>query len=144
MAFVLRHLIPGSSELRESGADHQHSVAEVTDGTVVRPDHLRDSAHTVMAIKEGVRLSARVLTHGQHLPIDHFFDPWRKIARPRHQRILCRTASDGTEGSRAIKGGAELTFAQDEQSGQVRRHAAERSLPVAWTSKASLPQSPTS
>ncbi len=122
MAFVLvQHLDPKhSSELREILArTTKIPVAEVTDGTVVRPDHIYViPPNTVMAIKGGVlRLSARVLTHGQHLPIDHFL---RSLADDSADRsisvILSGTASDGTEGSRAIKASGGITFAQDEQS----------------------------
>src|SRR4029077_9625099 len=94
-------------------------VVEIVDGTVVRPDHIYViPPDKVMAIKGGVlRLSARVLTHGQHLPIDHFL---RSLAEDSADRaisvILSGTASDGTEGSRAIKASGGITFAQDEQS----------------------------
>jgi two-component system CheB/CheR fusion protein len=122
MAFVLvQHLDPKhSSELREILArTTKIPVVEVTDGAVVRPDHIYViPPNTVMAIKGGVlRLSARVLTHGQHLPIDHFL---RSLAEDSADRsisvILSGTASDGTEGSRAIKASGGITFAQDEQS----------------------------
>ena len=68
MAFVLiQHLDPKhSSELREILArTTKIPVAEVTDGTVVRPDHIYViPPNTVMAIKDGIlRLSARVLSH---------------------------------------------------------------------------------
>src|SRR5258705_1713054 len=76
MAFVLvQHLDPKhSSELREILArTTKIPVSEVTDGTVVRPDHIYViPPNTVMAIKDGsLRLSARVLERGVHLPIDH-------------------------------------------------------------------------
>jgi two-component system, chemotaxis family, CheB/CheR fusion protein len=64
-----------------------------------------------------LRLAARVLTRGQHLPIDHSL---RSVAEARGNRaisaILSGTASDGTEGSRAIKASGGITFAQDEES----------------------------
>jgi CheB methylesterase len=89
----------------------------------VRPDHIYViPPNTVMAIRGGVlRLSARVLTHGQHLPIDHFL---RSLAEDSADRsisvILSGTASDETEGSRAIKASGGITFAQDEQSAKYR------------------------
>jgi two-component system, chemotaxis family, CheB/CheR fusion protein len=122
MAFVLvQHLDPKhSSDLREILArTTKIPVAEVTDGLVVRPDNIYViPPNTVMVIKGGVlRLSARLLTHGQHLPIDHFL---RSLAEDSADRsisvILSGTASDGTEGSRAIKASGGITFAQDEQS----------------------------
>jgi two-component system CheB/CheR fusion protein len=58
-----------------------------------------------------------VLTRGQHLPIDHFL---RSLAEDRGNQaisvVLSGTASDGTEGSRAIKACGGITFAQDEKS----------------------------
>ena len=54
---------------------------------------------------------------GQHMPIDNFF---RSLAEKIGQRaigvVLSGTASDGTEGCRAIKQAGGLTFAQDEES----------------------------
>ena len=122
MAFVLiQHLDPKhSSELREILArTTKIPVAEVTDGTVVRPDHIYViPPNTVMAIKDGIlRLSARVLSRGMHLPIDHFL---RSLAEDSADRAICvilsGTASDGAEGIRAIKASGGITFAQDEQS----------------------------
>jgi len=122
MAFVLvQHLDPKhSSELREILArTTKIPVAEVTDGTVVKSDCIYViPPNTSMAIREGVlRLAARTLTRGQHLPIDHFL---QSLAEDRGNRaisvILSGTASDGTEGSRAIKSAGGITFAQDEKS----------------------------
>src|SRR5712671_4455744 len=122
MAFVLvQHLDPKhTSELREILArTTKIPVVEVTDGTVVRPDHIYViPPDKVMSIKSGIlRLGARVLTHGQHLPIDHFF---RSLAEDSADRaigvILSGTASDGTEGCQAIKAAGGITFAQDDKS----------------------------
>lgn len=122
MAFVLvQHLDPKhSSDLREILTRMTEiPVAEVSDGTVVRPDHIYvippDKA---MTIKGGVlRLGARVQTRGQHLPIDHFLQSLAEhSADLAISVILSGTASDGTEGSRAIKAAGGITFAQDEKS----------------------------
>jgi len=122
MAFVLvQHLDPKhSSELKEIlGRTTEIPVAEVRDGTVVRPDHIYViPPDTVMSIKGGIlRLGARVLMRGQHLPIDHFL---RSLAEDSADRaisvILSGTASDGTEGSRVVKAAGGITFAQDEKS----------------------------
>jgi len=122
MAFVLiQHLDPKhGSELREILArTTKIPVEEVTDGALVQPDHVYViPPNTTMALKDGVlRLAARVLTHGRHMPIDHFL---RSLADARGNRaisvILSGTASDGTEGSRAIKAAGGITFAQDEES----------------------------
>src|SRR5205085_11095047 len=64
-----------------------------------------------------LKLAARVLTRGQHMPIDHFL---RSLAEAGGNRaigvILSGTASDGTEGCRAIKAAGGITFAQDQDS----------------------------
>jgi len=122
MAFVLvQHLDPKhSSELREIlSRATAIPVAEITDGVAVRPDHIYViPPNTNMTIKDGtLRLSARVLTRGQHLPIDHFLCSLAEDCGSRAiSVILSGTASDGTEGSRAIKAAGGITFAQDERS----------------------------
>ncbi|HYA22746.1 MAG TPA: chemotaxis protein CheB, partial [Terriglobales bacterium] len=122
MAFVLvQHLDPKhSSELREILArTTKIPVTEVTDGTAVKPDHVYViPPDSTMTIKDGVlRLAARTLTRGQHLPIDQFLS---SLAEDRGNRaigvILSGTASDGTEGARAVKAAGGITFAQDEKS----------------------------
>ncbi len=122
MAFVLvQHLDPShSSDLREILARiTKIPVQQVTDGVAVQPDQIYViPPNTSMAMKNGVlRLAARVLTRGQHMPIDHFL---RSLAEDRGNRaisvILSGTASDGTEGTRAIKAAGGITFAQDEKS----------------------------
>jgi two-component system CheB/CheR fusion protein len=122
MAFVLvQHLDPKhESALPEILArTTKLIVKEVTDGTIVQPDHVYViPANTSMVIRDGVlQLSARVLVHGQHMPIDNFF---RSLAERVGQRaigiVLSGTASDGTEGCQAIKAAGGMTFAQDEES----------------------------
>jgi two-component system CheB/CheR fusion protein len=122
MAFVLvQHLDPKhSSELREILARKTSlPVVNVTDGVVVRPDHIFViPPNKDMAIRKStLRLSERVLTRGLHLPIDHFL---RSLAEDRGSLaisvILSGTASDGTEGSRAVKAAGGITFAQDDRS----------------------------
>jgi two-component system, chemotaxis family, CheB/CheR fusion protein len=122
MAYVLvTHLDPKhSSHLREIlSRTTKIVVQEVSDGVRVLPDHVYViPPNTNMAIRNGVlRLAVRSLTGGQHLPIDHFL---RSLAEDRGSRaisvILSGTASDGTEGSRAVKAAGGVTFAQDEKS----------------------------
>jgi two-component system, chemotaxis family, CheB/CheR fusion protein len=122
MAFVLvQHLDPKhTSGLREILArTTKIPVVEVSDGTVVKPDYIYViPPNTSMTIKAGaLRLSPRVLSRGQHLPIDHFL---RSLANDRGNQaisvVLSGTASDGTEGSHAIKACGGITFAQDEKS----------------------------
>lgn len=122
MAFVLvQHLDPKhASELREILArTTKIPVQEVKDGMRVEPDHVYViPPNTSMVLTDGVlRLAARVLTRGQHLPIDHFL---RSLAETDGDRAICvilsGTASDGTEGCRAVKTAGGITFAQDEDS----------------------------
>jgi two-component system CheB/CheR fusion protein len=122
MAFVLvQHLDPKhASGLREILArTTKLPVTEVAQGAPVQPDHVYViPANTNLSIKSGaLQLSDRVLVHGQHMPIDDFF---RSLAAEVGQRaigvVLSGTASDGTEGCRAIKAAGGLTFAQEESS----------------------------
>lgn len=78
MAVVLvQHLDPshGSSLPEMLARLTKIPVTEVTDGLEVKPDHVYViPANTTMILKDGtLRLSARVVTRGQHLPVDHFF-----------------------------------------------------------------------
>jgi two-component system, chemotaxis family, CheB/CheR fusion protein len=122
MAFVLvQHLDPShSSDLREILArTTKIPVHQVADGVACHPDNIYViPPNTSMVMKNGVLgLAARMLTRGQHMPIDHFL---RSLAEDRGNRaisvILSGTASDGTEGSRAVKAAGGITFAQDEKS----------------------------
>jgi two-component system CheB/CheR fusion protein len=134
MAFVLvQHLDPNhASGLPEILARKTKlPVEEVANGTIVQPDRVYViPANTNMLLKDGaLQLGARILVHGQHMPIDNFF---RSLAERVGQRaigvVLSGTASDGTMGCRAIKGAGGITFAQDEESakyGDMPRNAIE-------------------
>jgi two-component system, chemotaxis family, CheB/CheR fusion protein len=122
MAYVLvQHLDPKhSSDLWGILARTTNiPVQEVTDGALVEPDHIYViPPNTSMALEDGhLRLAARVLTRGQHMPIDHFL---QSLAGARGNQaisvILSGTAYDGTEGCRAVKAAGGITFAQDEKS----------------------------
>ncbi|PYV86184.1 MAG: ATPase, partial [Acidobacteria bacterium] len=122
MAFVLvQHLDPTHiSVLREIlSRTTRIPVEEVTDGVIVEPNRIYViSPNTSMAIEGQVlRLAARSLVRGQHMPIDSFF---QSLANDRGDRaigvILSGTASDGTEGCMAIKAAGGITFAQDQES----------------------------
>jgi two-component system, chemotaxis family, CheB/CheR fusion protein len=119
MAFVLvQHLDPkhGSALQEILARTTKIPVTEVTQGTVVLPDHAYViPANANLTIRNGtLHLGSRVLTRGQHMPIDNFF---RSLAESVAQQaigvILSGTASDGTEGCRAIKAAGGITFAQD-------------------------------
>ncbi len=122
MAFVLvQHLDPTHGSMLSDILSRTVSipVSQVTDGMRVEKGHVYViPANTDMEIQDGdLRLSARIMTRSQHMPIDHFF---QSLAEERGHRaigiILSGTASDGTEGCRAIKAAGGITFAQDEQS----------------------------
>jgi len=122
MAFVLvQHLDPkhGSALQEILSRTTKIPVTEVSQGVVVEPDHAYViPANTNLTIKNGMlQLGSRVVTHGQHMPINDFF---RSLAESAGQQaigvILSGTASDGTEGCRAIKAAGGITFAQDAES----------------------------
>src|SRR5215472_11717489 len=122
IAFVLvQHLDPthGSALPEILARVTKLPITQVSDGMVVEPGRVYViPANTTMLIHDGaLRLGARVLTHGQHMPIDEFF---RSLADECGNRaigvVLSGTASDGTEGCRAIKAAGGLTFAQEESS----------------------------
>src|SRR6185312_15929361 len=122
MAFVLvQHLDPthGSALPEMLARITKIPVVEVTDGVVVKTDHVYVMPpNTNMILENGtLHLSARIVTRGQHLPVDYFF---HSLARERDNQaigvILSGTASDGTDGCQAIKAAGGITFAQDEVS----------------------------
>jgi len=122
MAFVLvQHLDPThTSVLSEILArSTKIPVVEVTDGMKVTPDRIYviPANASISLHDDELRLGARMLVRGQHLPIDQFFE---SLSDERGNQaigvILSGTASDGTEGCRAIKAGGGITFAQDEES----------------------------
>ena len=94
-------------------------VFEVRDGMRIQPDHVYViPPNSGMAVLQGrLSLVPRTKERGLHLPIDFFF---RSLADEQRNRavgvIMSGTASDGTEGLRAIKAEGGLTFAQDEKS----------------------------
>ncbi|HEY7615638.1 MAG TPA: chemotaxis protein CheB, partial [Terriglobales bacterium] len=122
MAFVLvQHLDPSHGSVLPDilSRTTRIPVLEVKDGTKVEPDHIYViPANTNMVIEGGtLRLGARTLTRGLHMPIDQFF---HSLADERNSQaigvILSGTASDGTEGCNAIKAAGGITFAQSEAS----------------------------
>ena len=122
MAFVLvQHLDPTHTSLLGEVISRatEMPVAEAADGVRVEPDHvyvippnadlgMADGRLTVASGAAGAR---------PHLPIDAFF---RDLARERGPRaigvVLSGTASDGTEGLRAIQAENGVTIAQEPAS----------------------------
>jgi len=122
MAFVfVQHLDPThSSVLTEIIArSTKIPVSEVTDRMKIEPNRIYViPANATMILQGGeLRLSPRLLSRGQHLPIDHFFYSLAdELGNKAIGVILSGTASDGTEGCRAIKAAGGITFAQTEKS----------------------------
>src|ERR1700719_1880453 len=90
MAFVLvQHLDPKhESALQEILArTTKIPLTEITQGMAVQPDHAYViPANTNLTVKNGIlRLESRVLTRGQHMPIDVFF---RSLAESAGQRAI--------------------------------------------------------
>jgi two-component system CheB/CheR fusion protein len=122
MAFVIvQHLDPHhTSHLPEIlTKSTSMPVRNVEDGLSIRPNEVYViPPNTTMVLEDGVlRLVPR--TSGLHLPVDAFF---RSLARVQGGRaigvILSGTASDGSQGVKAIKEECGITFAQDEASAQ--------------------------
>jgi two-component system CheB/CheR fusion protein len=118
MAFVLvQHLDPQHESLLAEllRPATPMPVVTVLDGMQVLPDHVYViPPNSTMVLQDGhLRLGPREA--GLHLPIDIFF---RSLAAVQGGRaigvVLSGTASDGTEGLRAIKAECGVTFAQDE------------------------------
>jgi two-component system CheB/CheR fusion protein len=121
MAFVLiQHLDPAhESTLPEALAETtQMPVSHVVADERPQPNHVYViPPNTNLELRAGTfRLSPR-LAGEPHLPVDAFF---RSLAEERGHHaigvILSGTASDGTEGLRAIKAKAGVSFAQDPNS----------------------------
>jgi two-component system CheB/CheR fusion protein len=94
-------------------------VTEVRQGTRVEPNHVYViRANADLSLADGMlRTSSRKATTGHHLPIDHFF---RTLAEANGHRaigvVLSGTASDGTQGLKAIRAAGGITFAQEPKS----------------------------
>ena len=118
MAFVLiQHLEPQhESELAIilSKATSM-PVVEVSDGTVVEPDHVYViPPNKNMTIRAGrLRLGPRSKVAGAQLPIDDFcITLATEQGNAAFGVVLSGTGSDGTQGLRAIKAAGGVTFAQ--------------------------------
>ena len=119
MAFlVVQHLDPKHESRLTEILSHATSmpVTEVTDRTVVTPNHVYIiPPNSTMFLRDGLlRLEPRKGREVHHVPVDSLF---QSLARVRKSRaigvILSGTASDGVAGMRAIKEEGGITFAQD-------------------------------
>ncbi|HEY5465147.1 MAG TPA: chemotaxis protein CheB [Hanamia sp.] len=126
MAYVLvQHLAPSHQsllpELLQKITDIP--VIQISDDIEVEPNHIYIiPSNKIMKATDGVlKLSPRPAKdqNERNLPIDLFFTSLAEV----HQAhaigvVLSGTASDGTQGLKAIKDHGGLTFAQDEESAQ--------------------------
>ncbi len=92
-------------------------VVEAQDGMHLEADHIYViPPNTDMSVMHNqLQLVQRKGVKGAHMPVDYFL---RSLAEDKGAQaigiILSGTASDGTEGLRAIKGAGGITFAQEE------------------------------
>ena len=119
MAFVLvQHLDPKhESALPEIlGRTTKLPVEEVTDGTVVQPNHVYViPANTSMMIDDGaLQLRARTTVRGQHMPIDNFFFArWQKRSDTGSIFKNRFASSSAARNGRIRSGTAGGAFAED-------------------------------
>ena len=151
MAFVLiQHLDPDAHELpapRPWPRRRRCRSARPTDGTRVEPNHVYvippDADIAMHGGSLDARCRARATSRAPHLPIDLFL---RSLAAARGSHaigvVLSGTASDGTEGLRAIKAENGITLAQDPRRRSSPRCRAARSRPASWTIACRSPSSP--
>jgi len=122
MAFVLvQHLEPKHESMltkllaRATGMP----VHEVREGMRAEPNHVYViPANADLSLMDGLlHIVGRRAPAGRHLPIDYFFRSLAEFLGPRAIGvILSGTASDGTEGLKAIKVAGGITFAQTPES----------------------------
>ena len=124
MAFVLiQHMDPNHQSVLTSLLQKATTmpVGEVTDGMAVEPNHVYViPPNALMTISKGVlALTPRRQRSIRNLPIDYFFQTLADDLQSRAIGvILSGTASDGTQGLKAIKAQGGITFAQDTESAQ--------------------------
>ena len=126
MAYVLiQHLEPSHQSLLPEILQKvtKIPVLEITDEIKVHPDHIYViPSNKIMVATDGVLLLAprpEKSKTERNLPIDRFFNSLAEV----HQEhaigvVLSGTASDGTQGLKAIKEQGGITFAQDEASAE--------------------------
>src|SRR5207302_8342308 len=122
MAFILiQHLDPAHSSMLTQALAKTTAmkVLEAQNGLRVEPDHVYVIPPHADVILSGdvLKLVDRPPAPRQHLPIDRFL---RSLAHERGSQaigvVLSGTASDGTEGLRAIKAEQGIALVQDPQS----------------------------
>jgi two-component system CheB/CheR fusion protein len=122
---VVQHLDPRHESLLSEllGKHTKLPVREATEGTKVQPDHVYIiPPNKNMTLENGsLRLAARTLHRGQHMPVDIFL---RSLAADRGNRaagvILSGANTDGALGVEAIKAEGGITIVQDPASARHR------------------------
>lgn len=124
MAYILvQHLDPNHESMLPEILQKvtRIPVLEIADDIKVEPDHIYVlPSNKMMLASDGILKLVPRPTKSKterHLPIDLFFSSLAEV----HQShaigvVLSGTASDGTQGLRAIKDHGGITFAQDENS----------------------------
>jgi two-component system CheB/CheR fusion protein len=122
MAFVIiQHLRPRykSSMAEIIGKDTQMRVTQIEDGIEVEPNciYLNPPDKNVSIFNGRLQLMAPLKEHAVNMPIDFFF---RSLAEDQKEKaigiIVSGTASDGTLGTKGIKGEGGMIMAQDPNS----------------------------
>ena len=123
MAYVLvQHLAPTHESILPGLLQKVTDipVVEISDNIKILPDHIYIIPSNKMLIANDgkLELSPRTATNDQpNLPIDLFFTSLANVYQTHSIGvILSGTASDGTQGLKAIKDRGGITFAQDEAS----------------------------
>ncbi|HEY4289818.1 MAG TPA: chemotaxis protein CheB [Puia sp.] len=120
MAYVIiQHLSPTHQSILPELLERKTrmKVLQVEDGMHVHPDsvYVIPPNSYVSIVDSKLTLSPRVKTEGGYHSIDHFLMALAPIYQNKAIAvILSGTATDGTEGVRAIKAEGGITFAQDE------------------------------
>ena len=118
---IIQHLSPKHKSIMGSllAKDTKMEVLEIKDGIKVQPNHvyLNPPNKNVVIINGTLQLMEPVKTGSINLPIDCFF---RSLAEEMGEKAICvilsGTATDGTLGLKAVKGGGGLSMVQDPDS----------------------------
>ncbi len=122
MAFVLvQHLDPTHESILPEllSRSTTMSVEQVKDGMAIEPNHIYvvPPNMTMTIASRMLKLAARGVTHGLHMPIDHFF---RSLADDQGGQaigiILSGSGSDGALGLADIKEHGGIIFVQDDKT----------------------------
>lgn len=118
---IIQHLSPRHKSIMSSllSKSTKMPVVDISDGIRVEPNHiyLNPPNKDVVIINGVLQLLEPVKTEGIKLPIDCFF---RSMAEEMGEKAVCiilsGTATDGTQGLKAVKGEGGLAMVQEPQS----------------------------